>query len=437
MERVAFETLGCKVNQYETEAMMELFKKAGYEIVDFDGYADVYVINTCTVTSFGDKKSRQTIRKARRENPDATVAVVGCYSQVSPDEVMEIPGVNVVIGTNERRRIVEFIDEYKTSKTPVKHVGNIMNVRSFEELDIDEYRDKTRAFLKIQDGCNRYCSYCLIPYARGPIRSRNPESVIEQVKRLAASGFKEVILSGIHVASYGVDLCGVNLVDIIESIQNIDGIERIRIGSVEPTFFTDDVIMRLKKTSKLCRHFHLSLQSGCDATLKRMNRRYTASQYRGIVNKLRENFNGVSITTDIIVGFPGETEDEFKTTYEFLKELKLSKTHVFKYSPREGTLAEKMPDQVSPAKKEERSNLLLELSEINEKSFIEQFMNQYVKVLFEQAVKSQDGFIEGYTDNYINVRAAGGQEHIGSIATVLLSGNVGEYAVGKICTDTK
>lgn len=437
MERVAFETLGCKVNQYETEAMMELFKKAGYEIVDFDGYADVYVINTCTVTSFGDKKSRQTIRKARRENPDAIVAVVGCYSQVSPDEVMEIPGVNVVIGTNERRRIVEFIDEYKTSKTPVKHVGNIMNVRSFEELDIDEYRDKTRAFLKIQDGCNRYCSYCLIPYARGPIRSRNPESVIEQVKRLAASGFKEVILSGIHVASYGVDLCGVNLVDIIESIQNIDGLERIRIGSVEPTFFTDDVIMRLKKTSKLCRHFHLSLQSGCDATLKRMNRRYTASQYRDIVNKLRENFNGVSITTDIIVGFPGETEDEFKTTYEFLKELKLSKTHVFKYSPREGTLAEKMPDQVSPAKKEERSNLLLELSEINEKSFIEQFMNQYVKVIFEQAVKSQDGFIEGYTDNYINVRAAGGQELLGSIATVLLSGNAGEYAVGKICTDTK
>lgn len=432
MERVAFATLGCKVNQYETEAMIELFKKSGYEIVDFDEPADVYVINTCTVTSFGDKKSRQMIRKARHKNQDAIVAVAGCYSQVAPDKVMKIPGVNVVIGTSDRSKIVEFIEEYKKSKTAVKHVENIMNVRSFEELDIDEYRGRTRAFIKIQDGCNRFCSYCLIPYARGPIRSRRPEKVMDQVKRLADSGFKEIILSGIHVASYGMDLCGVNLVDIIECIQEIDGIERIRLGSVEPTFFSDDVIERLKDKSKLCRHFHLSLQSGCNETLKRMNRHYTTSQYEMIVDKLREAFTGVSITTDIIVGFPGETDDEFNKTYAFLEKLKLSKTHVFKYSPREGTPAAKYKNQVPPEVKEERSNMLLALNLVNEKRFIEQFIGSNLNVLFEQEVKEMDGFIEGYTDNYINVKVKSGEDAIGSILNCMLTENMGEYAYGKI-----
>jgi threonylcarbamoyladenosine tRNA methylthiotransferase MtaB len=432
MERVAFTTLGCKVNQYETEAMSELFKKKGYVIVDFDETADIYVINTCTVTSFGDKKSRQMIRKAKHKNKDAIIAVAGCYSQVSPDKVMAIPGVNVVIGTSDRDRIVDFIEEYKKSRTAVSHVENIMNVRKFEELEIAEYRGRTRAFLKIQDGCNRFCSYCLIPYARGPIRSRQPEKVISQAKRLADSGFKEIILSGIHVASYGVDLGVINLVDIIEMLQKIDGIERIRIGSVEPTFFTDDVIERLKKYDKLCRHFHLSLQSGCDETLKRMNRRYTTSQYESIVQKLRDAFPKVSITTDIITGFPGETDEEFNLTYGFLEKLKLSKTHVFKYSPRKGTLAARYKHQVPPEVKEERSQKLLALNLINEKNFIEKFIGSDMKVLFEAEVKGMKGFIEGYTDNYISVRANGNDDLIDTIANCRLTKNCGTYACGEI-----
>lgn len=432
MAKVAFETLGCKVNQYETEAMAELFKKSGYEIVDFDEYADVYVINTCTVTSFGDKKSRQMIRKARKHNQDAIVAVVGCYSQVSPDKVMEIPGVNIVVGTNDRRKIAELVEQYKIDRSPLKHVTNIMDVREFEELEIDEYRDKTRAFLKIQDGCNRFCSYCLIPYARGPIRSRDPEKVIDQVKRLAASGFKEIILSGIHVASYGKDLCGVNLPDLIEKIQYVDGIERIRIGSVEPTFFTQEAISKFKGINKLCRHFHLSLQSGCDETLKRMNRRYTTSEYEEIVYKLRESFPGVSITTDIIVGFPGETEDEFNKTYQFLKKVELSKMHIFKFSPREGTPAARFENQVSPETKEKRSHLLIELSSANERNFIDLFIGKILKVLYEQEAKNFNGFIEGYTDNYINVKSPGGNDLIGRILESNLLENKDEFCIGRL-----
>jgi MiaB-like tRNA modifying enzyme len=432
MARVAFTTLGCKVNQYETEGMIELFKKSGYEIADFDEFADVYVINTCTVTSFGDKKSRQMIRRAEKLNSDALIVVVGCYSQVAPESVAEIPGVNIVLGTNERKRIVEFVEEYKAKKVPIKHVENIMNVREFEELEIDEYRDKTRAFLKIQDGCNRFCSYCMIPYARGPIRSRDPEKVLEQVKRLAESGFKEVIVSGIHVASYGKDLCGINLVDIIEKIQDIDGIERIRIGSVEPTFFTDEVINRFKSVSKLCRHFHLSLQSGCDDTLKRMNRRYTIREYENIVYKLRDCFNGVSITTDIITGFPGETDEEFNQTYEFLKRIELSKTHIFKYSPREGTPAAKFENQIPPQVKERRSNILLELNSINERKFIDKFIGTNINVLYEQSVNDTVGYIEGHTDNYINVKTPADEKLIGRIINTELVENRGEFAIGNV-----
>ena len=432
MDRVAFTTLGCKVNQYETEAMIDIFKNQNYEIVDFNEFADIYVINTCTVTSFGDKKSRQMIRKAKKINDGAVIAVVGCYSQISPDKVMEIPGVNIVLGTNDRKRIVEFIEEYKKNSVPIKHVGNIMNVNKFEELDIDEYRDRTRAFLKIQDGCNRYCSYCLIPYARGPIRSREPENVIEQVKKLANSGYREVILSGIHVASYGKDLCGVNLIDIIERIQHIDGIQRIRIGSLEPTFFTDDNIKRLRALDKLCRHFHISLQSGCNDTLKRMNRHYKTSEYEDIVYKLRSTFTGVSITTDIIVGFPGETKEEFTETYDFLKRLELSKMHIFKYSPREGTPAVKFENQVPPEEKEERSASLLALSVYNERKFIEKFIGKKMKVLFEQQSKDIKGYIEGYTDNYINVKSQGNDIIVGSIRECLLTENREDHAIADI-----
>lgn len=439
MKRAALTTLGCRVNQYETEAMTELFKKAGYSIVDFDEESDVYVINTCTVTSFGDKKSRQMIRKARRKNEDAIIAVVGCYSQVSPDSVAKISGVNIILGTNDRKRIVDFVEKYlnnrEQNQKSISYVDNIMNIRKFEELEIDNYRDKTRAFLKVQDGCNRFCSYCLIPYARGPIRSRNPEGIIEEVKKLSETGFKEIILSGIHVASYGKDLKdggNITLTDIIEQINCIAGIERIRIGSVEPTFFTDDTIKRLSKVEKLCRHFHLSLQSGNDETLKRMNRKYTIAEYENIVNKLRDYFPGVSITTDVIVGFPGETKEEFNSTYEFLKKMELSKMHIFKYSKREGTPAAKFENQVDYIEKERRSNLLIELNLVNEKKFIDRFIGQSLKVLYEQECNNMEGFMEGYTDNYINVKTKGSADMIGNIYNTILVENSGEFAIGRI-----
>ncbi|SKA85870.1 threonylcarbamoyladenosine tRNA methylthiotransferase MtaB [Caloramator quimbayensis] len=429
MKKVAFYTLGCRVNQYETEAIAEAFLKEGYEIVNFDDYADVYVINTCTVTNVGDKKSRNMLRKAKKQNPKGVVVAAGCYSQVSPDEVASIEGVDVVVGTSDKVKIPKLVEEFLKEEKQIKHVDNIMNIRDFEEMEIDEYQERTRAFLKIQDGCDRYCSYCLIPYARGPVRSKNPNSVIKEVNNLALNGFKEIILSGIHVASYGKDLGNINLVDLIEQINSIDGIERIRIGSVDPTFFTDDRIKRLSMVEKLCNHFHLSLQSGCDETLKRMNRKYTTYQYKDIVNRLREFIDGVSITTDVIVGFPGETEKEFNTTYEFLKDIKLSKMHVFKYSTRHGTKAEKLPNQVPASIKEERSEKLIKLDEELERSFIERFINKEMKVLFEEG---NDNKFYGYTTNYIRVMVNSDEEIRDKILNVRLIENLKNMAVGEI-----
>lgn len=338
--KAAFSTLGCRVNQYETEAMTEKFIKAGYDIVPFNDLADVYVINTCTVTSMGDKKSRQMVRRARRLNCNAIIAVAGCYSQIAPKKVSEIDGVDIVLGTRNKGEILYWIDKFREENKKIIEVQSVMENDKFEDLNIEEYQDKTRAFLKIQDGCNRFCSYCLIPYARGRICSKNPEKIIEEVKRLALHGYKEVILSGIHIASYGTDLKdGWNLVKILEAVNSIDGIERIRIGSIDPAFFSDDVIEKVSKIKKLCPHFHLSLQSGCDETLKRMNRHYTTQEYKDIVEKLRNSIHDVSVTTDIIVGFPGESEEEFNMTYDYLKNIKLTKMHIFKYSPREGTKA--------------------------------------------------------------------------------------------------
>ena len=311
--RVAFATLGCRVNQYESEAMIEKFLKEGYSLVDFNVLADVYVINTCTVTNMGDKKSRQMISRARRLNDAAVIAVVGCYSQIAPEEVSSLKGVDVVLGTRNKGDIVYWVNRFKEERIKVIKVDEVLKNTTFENLNIDEYQDKTRAFLKIQDGCNRFCSYCMIPFARGAVCSKEPSKIIEEVKELAIHGFKEIILSGIHTASYGVDLKeDVTLVDVLEAIDKIPGIERIRIGSIDPTFFTEGVVDRIVRLKKLCPHFHLSLQSGCDETLKRMNRRYTAEEYSDIVKILRENISNVSVTTDVIVGFPGETEEEFE-----------------------------------------------------------------------------------------------------------------------------
>lgn len=431
--KVAFYTLGCRVNVYESEAMAEKFIREGYEVVDFTEVADAYVINTCTVTNMGDKKSRQIINRARRLNEQAIIAVVGCYSQMAPKEVSAIEGVDVVLGTRNKGDVVYYVNKSRDEQKIQIHVDGVLKNKQFEELNINEYQDKTRAFLKIQDGCNRFCTYCIIPYSRGAVCSKDPNKVIEEIKSLASHGFKEVILSGIHTASYGVDLdSNVTLVDLLEQIEKLEGIERVRIGSIEPAFFTNDVVNKIKRMKKLCPQFHLSLQSGCDETLKRMNRRYTSEEYKNIVEVLRKEIADVSITTDVIVGFPGETDDEFNTTYEFLKNLELTKTHVFKFSPREGTKAFDMPNQVDAKIKEERSKILIELNNINEKKYIKKHIGEVMDVLIEQQVKGKEDMWEGYTKNYIKVEVQNCNKDVkGDIINCEIIDALGENAIGK------
>ena len=432
--KVAFATLGCRVNTYESEAMTEKFVREGYEVVDFNEMADVYVVNTCSVTNMGDKKSRQIIGRARRQNPEAIIAVVGCYAQIAPTEVSGIEGVDVVLGSRNKGEIVYYVNKAKDEGKQQVKVGAVLKNKVFEDLKIEEYNNKTRAFLKIQDGCNRFCAYCLIPYTRGSVCSKDPKKVLEEIRSLADHGFKEIILSGIHTASYGVDLDEkVTLVDLLEEIEKIDGIERVRIGSIDPTFFTEDVVRRILALKKLCPHFHLSLQSGCDATLKRMNRRYTAKEYEDIVNLLRDKIEDVSITTDVIVGFPGETDEEFEETYEFLKRIALSKTHIFKYSPRKGTRAENMENQVDGNKKDERSKKLIELNNINEGNFTKGLVGKTVGVLMEQEVKGKEGVFEGYTKNYVKVHVEGAtKDDISKIIKVKILSSNGDYACGNV-----
>ena len=432
--KVAFSTLGCRVNQYESEAMAEKFIREGYEVVDYSEIADVYVINTCTVTNMGDKKSRQIISRARRLNEKAIIAVVGCYSQMAPKEISEIEGVDVVLGTRNKGDVVYYVNKARDEKKIQVHVDSVLKNSKFEELNINDYQDKTRAFLKIQDGCNRFCTYCIIPYSRGSVCSKEPALVLREIKELADHGFKEIILSGIHTASYGLDLEGnVDLVSLLEEIEHINGIERVRIGSIEPAFFTDEVVEKIKKMKKLCPHFHLSLQSGCDSVLKRMNRRYDSKEYENIVNVLRDNIKDVSITTDVIVGFPGETDEEFEQTYQFLKRIKLTKTHVFKYSMRKGTRAAEMKNQIDGTVKEERSKRLIELSDINEKNFIEKYVLSEQEVLIEQQVKNQEDVYEGYTRNYIKVLVKGANSsHKGKMINCKIEKAENEYATGVI-----
>ena len=402
MKKVAFYTLGCKVNQYETEAMLELFEKEGYEKAETEDYADVYVINTCTVTHMSDRKSRQYIRRMKKKNPDAIIAVVGCYSQVSPEEILSIDEVNLVMGTNDRKKIVEEVKKIDASRK-ISTVDDIMKVKAFEEIEINKTNGKTRAFMKIQDGCDRYCSYCIIPYARGRVRSRDLESIVKEVENLASNGYKEVVLTGIHVASYGKDIkdSDIKLLDVIKQINDIEGIERIRLSSVEPILFTDEFVEAVSTMDKVCPHYHLSLQSGCDETLKRMKRRYTTEEYKAIVDRLRAAIPNVSITTDVIVGFPGETNEEFDKTYEFLKDIELTHMHVFKYSPRKGTPAATMENQVDPSTKHDRSEKLLQLNEENFNKFGQKMLDKEFNVLFEQKVG--DNKYEGLTENYVKV----------------------------------
>lgn len=430
MKKVAFYTLGCKVNQYETEAMLEMFKKNGYVQVESEDFADVYVINTCTVTHMSDRKSRQYIRRMKKKNPDAIIAVVGCYSQVSPEEILDIEEVNLVMGTNERRQIVEEIKKIDASKK-VSTVDDIMKVRAFEEIEISQSNGKTRAFMKIQDGCDRFCTYCIIPYARGgKVRSRNIDSILEEANKLANNGYKEIVLTGIHVASYGKDLRQeqITLLNVIKEIDKIDGIKRIRLSSVEPVLFTDEFVSEVSKMEKVCPHYHLSLQSGCDETLKRMNRRYTTKEYKTIVDRLRENIPNVAITTDVIVGFPGETNDEFNKTYEFLKEIELSQMHIFKYSPRKGTPAATMENQIDPQMKQFRSEKLLSLDKENFNKFASKFIDKELDVLFESNVV--DGMYEGLTTNYIRVVVPSEKDIQGEILKVKITKVKEEYVEG-------
>ena len=399
MKKAAIHTLGCRVNQYESEAIGEMMVKAGYELVPFSEFADCYIINTCTVTGMSDKKSRQIIRRAKHVNPEAVVVVTGCYAQTAPDEIQKIDGVNIIVGTNDRKKIPQLVENAQNDS--VCTVGNIMDVRDFEELDVETYFERTRAFLKIQDGCNQFCSYCIIPYARGRVRSRKKENIISEVKRLAENGYREFVLSGIHVVSYGIDLGDTNLLDIIKSIHKIDGVERIRIGSVEPSIITDEFVSELAKIPEFCPHFHISLQSGCDKILKAMNRRYTANEYMKSVEAVRKNLDNPAISTDVMVGFSGETEGDFVKSCEFVEKVGFSKLHVFPYSVRRGTRAENFEGAVSPEEKDRRCAEMIKIGNRMTEKFLESQIGLCTDVLFERPCGG--GLYEGFTKNYVKV----------------------------------
>ena len=430
MKKAASFALGCKVNQYESEAIAELFAEKGYEIVGIDEEADVYVINTCTVTNFGDKKSRQLIRKVKRQNENAIVAVVGCYAQTAPKELMEIAGVNLVIGTKDRAQIVEMVEQYDRANGVENHVSDIMKERVFEPLSIQKLANRTRAYLKIQDGCSQYCSYCIIPYARGPIRSREPQEVVAEVKRLAENGFKEVVLTGIHVASYGKDRRDTSLLDILKQVHEVEGIERIRFSSIEPNVVTEEFAQTMAALPKVCDHFHLSLQSGCDKTLKEMNRKYDTEKYRQAVATLRKYLPKVALTTDIIVGFPGETEEDFRESYAFAEEIGFAKIHVFPYSPKRGTPAAARKDQLLNAVKSERSHTLIQLSDRMAADFLADAVGTDAEVLYERAVG--DGIYEGHTTNYMKVHGRSEADLTNHIAKTHITRAEGEMLFGDV-----
>lgn len=416
---------GCKVNQYETNAMMQQFASKGYEIVEFEEKADVYVINTCTVTNIADRKSRQMLRRVKQLNPQAVLAACGCYAQVAKEELEKIPEIDLILGTNEKNRIVEIVEE----NSKMSAVSDVMHQVEFLDFGTTTYTEKTRAVIKVQDGCDRFCSYCIIPYARGRVRSRKPEAVLEEIREIAKTGIKEVVITGIHIASYGKDLDKPDgLISLLEEIQKIDGIERIRLGSLEPTLITEEFVNRLQKLDKICDQFHLSLQSGCDATLARMNRKYTTQEFEEGTNRLKKAFPKVSLTTDIIVGFPGETDEEFTKTEAFLRKIDFYRMHIFKYSKRKGTKAAVMPNQVAPEKQEERSQILRNLSRENERKHQEQYLEKEVEVLWEE---KEDGYWKGHTKNYILVKMKSEQDLANQITKTKIVQNEMDYLIGK------
>lgn len=429
-QKIASYALGCKVNQYESEAIAELFAEKGYDVVSIEDQADVYIINTCTVTNFGDKKSRQLIRKVKRQNPDAIVAVVGCYAQTAPEEIAAVEGVNLVIGTKDKSQVVKMVEDYRKEMGVQNFVTDIMHERVFEPLEIKRLQNRTRAYLKIQDGCSQFCSYCIIPYARGPIRSRAPQDVIAEVKRLAENGFREVVLTGIHVASYGKDRKDITLTEIIQQVHAVEGIERIRFSSIEPNVVTEEFAQAMAALPKVCDHFHLSLQSGCDKTLEQMRRRYDTAQYRRAVALLRKYLPDVALTTDIIVGFPGESEQDYQQSKAFAEEIGFSKIHVFPYSPKKGTPAAERKDQLPNAVKQQRSHDLILASERMTEAFLQAHVGKEKEVLFERMV-SPDVY-EGHTTNYMKVHAKSTEDLTNQCKMVHMLEVEGETAFGEI-----
>jgi len=434
MPTVAFHTLGCKVNHYETEAIWQLFKDKGYERIDFESASDVYVINTCTVTNTGDKKSRQVIRRAIRKNPDAVICVTGCYAQTSPAEIMAIPGVDIVVGTQDRVKMLDYIEQYKQERQPINGVGNIMKNRVYEELDVPAFTDRTRASLKIQEGCNNFCTFCIIPWARGLMRSRDPKEVIRQAQQLVDAGYKEIVLTGIHTGGYGEDMKDYNLAMLLKDLESqVRGLKRIRISSIEASQISDEVIEVIKHSKLVVRHLHIPLQSGSNTVLKRMRRKYTMEFFAERLERLREVLPGLAVTSDVIVGFPGETEEEFMETYNFIKENKFSELHVFPYSKRTGTPAARMEDQIDEEVKNDRVHRLISLSDQLAKEYASQFEGEVLEVIPEEEYKEEpnSGLYVGYTDNYMKVVFPATEDMIGKIVRVKIEKAGYPYNEGK------
>lgn len=404
--KVALHNLGCKVNAYETEAMQQMLEAAGYEIVPFEPGADIYVINTCSVTNIADRKSRQMLHKAKKMNPDAIVVAAGCYVQADTKKAEADASIDIIIGNNKKQELIPILESYRTGHQKTTECVDINHTKEYENLEIDRTEEHTRAYLKVQDGCNQFCTYCIIPYARGRIRSKKTEDVVNEVKRLAASGCQEVVLTGIHLSSYGKERPEdqENLLTLIQAVHQVDGIERIRLGSLEPGIITEEFAAAISSLPKVCPHFHLSLQSGCTTTLKRMNRRYTAEEYREKCEILRKYYPAPALTTDVIIGFPGETEEEFEESRSFVDSIHFYETHIFPYSKREGTKAAGMPDQLTEQVKKERSRILIALGKEHQREYMEQFLGQEKEVLFEeqQTVEGQE-YWTGHTMEYLKI----------------------------------
>lgn len=428
--KIAFYTLGCKVNTYETDSLRELFKKNNYDVTNFDALADIYVINTCTVTNLSSRKSRQMLRRAKKNNPEAIVVAIGCYSQENPKVLQEMPEVDMILGNNNKKELLQLINDY-TGETTTE-VIEIEEQKQFEMLEVNNPTEHTRAFIKIQDGCNEFCSYCIIPYVRGRIRSKSYDETLKEVKALAKNKYKEIVLTGIHVTSYGKDLeRDVDLIDMVQAVSEVEGIERVRLGSLEPTFLTADNILRLKAIQKFAPQFHLSMQSGSDSVLKRMNRNYTTKEYYSVVEKIREHFDRPAITTDIIVGFPGETEEEFMETYEFVKKVKFSEAHVFRYSDRDGTQASKMKEKIDGNISAERSQKLRGILEVLKQTYQRDFIGGMLPVLFEQ-YDEESAQMNGLTPNYLRVYVKTNKDYTNEIKNVKIKEISEESLIGEI-----